>query len=73
MALEHAATVESFGESQQHHRLYIPKDIRTDSDYPLAAGLDVQLRVVGPCVLVVPQRRSSLVETVADVIEKEVL
>lgn len=72
MAIEDTTTVESFGE-ESYHRLYIPKNIRRDSDYPLAAGRDVRLRAVGPLLLVVPERRGSLVDEIADVVEREVL
>jgi hypothetical protein len=72
MALEASTTVESFG-GEAYHRLYIPKDIRTDSDYPLDCGLTVTIRAVGPLLVIVPERRGSLAETVTDVIETEVL
>ena len=71
MAIETSTTVETFG--GDHHRVYVPKEMRVDSRYPLQGGDDVRLRILGPCIVVVPARKQSLTDRLATVVKREVL
>jgi hypothetical protein len=65
------STVESFGES--YHRLYLPSDVRSDSSYPFCDDQDVHIRIVGPALLILPQSKSALARSMAEVVSREVL
>jgi hypothetical protein len=71
MAIETSTTVETVADG--YHRVYVPAEMRADSQYPLADGQDVRLRIIGPGVVLVPARKGSLTEQIAAVVKREVL
>lgn len=70
MSLEAPTKVEAFGES--YHRVYVPLEVRADSQYPFADGQEVRARVIGPALLFVPACRSHLTSEIARVVQEEI-